>query len=323
MNVLDLFSGGGGFALGFKAAGYNIIGAIELDESAANTYMYNIKPRYLFRMDIRRLDGIYLKNILNYNIDIVIASPPCEAFTLASRNIMDDPLDRLYTDPRGRLTLHAIRIIGDVKPKIFIIENVPGIKKDPIPNYIKWEIERIGYTEVYFNKLNAADYGNPSFRRRIFISNIKIKPRKQGKNKTVWEALEDLPDPRYPNQIPNHLYVYPPKRFSNKISRIRWGEALEYYRGGQYREYKQYVRLHPYKLAPTVMGKSRFIHPFEDRLLTVREEARLMGYPDWFIFKGRIDEQFNHIGESVPPPLSYAIAEYIKSNVIVSLHSTD
>ncbi len=319
--VIDLFSGGGGYAKGFLDMGFKIIAAVEKDDSAVQTYISNIHPRYMFKLDIRRLDGEYIKRVVKEDIKIVIASPPCEAFTSASRNIMEDPLDRLYTDPRGRLTLHAIRLIIDIKPEIFIIENVPGIKKGVIPDYIKMELERGGYTEVYFNRLNAADYGTPSFRRRIFISNIRIKPKKLRRNITVDEALKDLPDPRYPNNIPNHVYVYPPKRFYSRIPRLRWGEALEYFRGGGYREYKQYIRLHPRKLAPTVMGKSRFIHPYQDRLITVREQARLMGYPDDFIFHGGIEEQYNQIGESVPPPLSRAIAAYILERYHVEVTS--
>ena len=321
IGVIDLFSGAGGFAYGFLKAGFTILAGLEKKAEPMETYMYNINPRYMFKVDIRYLDAFYLKRVIGANIDVVIASPPCEAFTLASRNIMEDPVDRLYTDPRGRLTLDAIRIIGDIKPKIFIIENVPGITKKPIPEYIKMEFERYGFDKIYFNRLNAADYCTPSFRRRVFISNVRIKPVKCRRNISVGEAIGDLPDPRYPNEIPNHFYIPLPKRFRGKVSRVRWGEALDFYRGGGYREFKQYIRLHPKKLAPTVMGKSRFLHPYEDRLLTVREEARLMGYPDGFIFYGGVDEQYNQVGESVPPTLSYAIAKYIIERYSDILHA--
>jgi len=317
MRLIDLFSGGGGYALGFKETGFRVVAAVEKDPSAAATYLRNISPDRMFIMDIRRIHSTDLLDGQG-EIDVVIASPPCEAFTKASRRIMEDPIDRLYTDPRGRLTLEAIRLIGDIEPKIFIIENVPGIMDGEIPRYIRMELERVGYQEIYFNRLNAADYGNPSHRRRIFISNIRIRPRRTGGAPTVEEALEGLPDPRLPNDIPNHRYVNPPKRFQGRISRLRWGEALEFFRGGTNREYKQYIRLHPGKQAPTVMGKSRFIHPYEDRLLTVREQARLMGYPDTHVFHGPIEDQYNQIGESVPPPLSRAIARYVAQYLTTS-----
>jgi len=320
--LIDLYSGGGGYAKGFIDMGFKVVAAVEKDEAPAKTYQSNIKPKYMFRLDITRLDGYYIKKVVGDDIKIVIASPPCEAFTSVNRGIKPDPIDRLYGDPLGRLTLHAIRLIIDLQPEIFIIENVPGIKKKPIPEYIKMELEDGGYTEIYFNKLNAADYGNPSFRMRIFISNIRIKPRRLKRNVVVEDVLKDLPDPRYPNNIPNHIYIYPPKRFHNKIHRLRWGDSLEYFRGSDYREYKQFIRLHPKKLAPTVMGKSRFIHPYQDRLLTVREQARLMGYPDDYIFYGGIDEQYNQIGESVPPPLSRAIADYILDKYFIEITSS-
>ena len=309
--IIDLFSGVGGYSRGFYEAGYEILLAIDKDLDASISYKSNFPKTDVWVIDIRKVDSIDIINEYGGDIDVIIASPPCEAFTQVSRDIMKDPVDRLYTDPRGRLTLEAIRIIGDIKPRVFVIENVPGITVDPIPDLIRYEFKRVGYDRIYFNKLNAIHFGVPSYRRRVFISNIKIKPRIIRTVTTVWDAIKDLPDPRYPNEIPNHAYIKPPKRFWNKMGRITWNKALDYFRGGDLREYKQYMRLHPFKPAPTIMGKSRFIHPYDDRILTVREEARIMGYPDNHIFSGGTDQQFNQVGESVPPPLAKAIAEYI------------
>jgi len=307
--VIDLFCGAGGFSLGFKLAGFEISLAVDRDLDVVTTYKANFVNTDVMITDLSRTHSSDLKIIYD-KIDVIIASPPCEAYTLVNKNIMPDPLDRLYTDIRGRLMLDTIRLIGDLKPDIFVIENVPGILIKPIPEYIKRELNRVGYEKIYFNLLNAADYGTPSFRRRVFISNIKIKPRKR-RRITVEEALTGLPDPKYPNNLPNHVYIKLPKRYQRKIYRLRWNQALDYYRGWGFKEYKQYIRLHPNKIAPTIMGRSRFIHPFEDRIITVREEARLMGYPDKYVFYGGIDKQFNQVGESVPPPLSYAIAKFI------------
>jgi DNA (cytosine-5)-methyltransferase 1 len=95
------------------------------------------------------------------------------------------------------------------------------------------------------------------------------------------------------------------------ISRVAWGQALYTYRGSG-GVYRNFIKLHPNKPAPTVMGSVRFIHPYEDRLLTVREQARLMGFPDNHVFLGSRDSQFNQVGEAVPPPLARAIAEVVK-----------
>jgi DNA (cytosine-5)-methyltransferase 1 len=92
------------------------------------------------------------------------------------------------------------------------------------------------------------------------------------------------------------------------------------FEGAENRRFRNFIRLNPYRPAPTVMGSSRFIHPFEDRLLTVREQARLMGFPDYHIFLGGRDSQYNMVGEAVPPPLSKEIAIYIinflKENIV-------
>jgi len=311
IRFIDLFSGGGGFSRGFSMAGYKPVLAIDKDEACVESYRSNFPNTVILNSDIRSMHSIEIIDRVS-DFDIVIASPPCEGFTTVSRTIMKDPLDRLYTDPRGRLMLKTIELIGDLQPKVFVIENVPGITIDPIPRYIRKEFARVGYDKIYFNLLRAQDYGCPSARKRIFISNVKITPGKVNEVVTVEEAFKGLPDPRYPNDVPNHFYVPLPERFRERVKRLKWGSALDYFVGGDRREYKQYMRLHPNKMAPTIMGKSRFIHPYDDRMITVREQARLMGYPDTHIFQGGVNEQYNQVGESVPPPLAKAVAEYIR-----------
>lgn len=315
LKLIDLFCGAGGFTRGFVEEGFTPVLAIDNDLDCVATYTTNFPQAIVLGMDIRRINGLDLIDIIGDDVDVVIASPPCEAFTTISRNIMEDPIDRLYTDPRGRLTLKAIELIGDLKPKAFVIENVPGILVKPIPRFIEKELGRVGYTKIYFNLLKAEDHRTPSVRRRVFISNIKIKPRKSRRNVKVWDAIGDLPDPRYPNEVENHFYVPLPHRFRKKVAKVRWGGALDYYLGGNWREYKQYIRLHPDKLAPVIMGKSRFIHPYDNRQITIREQARLMGYPDKHVFRGGVEKMYNQVGESVPPTLANAIAKVVKKHI--------
>jgi DNA (cytosine-5)-methyltransferase 1 len=114
------------------------------------------------------------------------------------------------------------------------------------------------------------------------------------------------------NKDPNHLPhpLSPTKR--GRVARARPGDALYSYTSGTGRAHGNWRRLRPEELAPTVTGHARFIHPFEDRLLTVREHARMMGFPDSFIFRGGRDIQYDVVGEAVPPPLARAIALTIK-----------
>ena len=259
--------------------------------------------------DISKISSKTLERIVG-DVDVIIGSPPCEPYTAANPRRMEDPLDRLYKDPIGRLVLHFIRIVGDLKPKIFVMENVIGLIEGPLKNALRREFARVGYDKIYFNVLHAEDYCTPSHRRRVFVSNVPIRPPKCKKRITVEEALRGLPEPNF-YWPPNHEPPYMPKRLEKRASKLGWGQALIHYRGSGGKLYPNMIKLHPKKVAPTVLGSSRFFHPYENRLLTVREQARLMGYPDNFIFLGSKDAQYNQVGESVPPPLSRAIAREV------------
>ncbi|MCX8137843.1 DNA cytosine methyltransferase [Pyrobaculum aerophilum] len=306
-SAVDLFAGGGGFGLGFRMAGFKIAVAVDIDRDAVRTYSANHRYTIIIQEDIRYID---YGDLLKYagDVDVIIGSPPCEPFTAANPNRMEDPADRLYTDPAGQLTLEFIRLVGEIGPKVFVMENVAALAEEPLRTYIKREFKRVGY-EVYFNILHAEDYGVPSRRRRVFVSNIEIRPVKS-RRVTVREALRDLPPPDS-GIVPNHETTTLSPKKQERISKLKPGEALMRYRGaGGF--YENYIRLMWDDIAPTVMGSRRFIHPEEHRVLTVREQARLMGYPDGYIFLGSKESQYNQVGESVPPPLSYAIALEVK-----------
>ena len=303
MNVVDLFAGAGGFSRGFELAGFELVVAVENFKPVANTYMQNFPNTEIIVKDIKEVRGDEIIKICG-DVDVLIGSPPCEPFTKANPMILKSR-DRLYKDKRGILTLHFIRLVKELKPKIFVMENVPGILK--LKRALINEFKKAGY-DVYFNVLKAEDYGNPSRRTRVFISNVKINPKPCEKRLKVIDALKGLDDF---NVIPNHEPVKIPKSKIDKIKKLKWGESLVKFEGLK-KEYKNWIRLHPYKLAPTVMGNSRFIHPFEDRLLTVREHARLMGFPDYHVFFGGKNVQYEMVGEAVPVPLAKAIADVVR-----------
>jgi len=312
--VLDLFSGAGGFARGFQEAGFSIILGLDNDRSAIRSFKLNFPKAIAVNEDIKEISGKDLAVMIGRRPRIIIGSPPCEPFTGANPKREKNALDRLYKDPQGQLTLHFIRIVGELKPDIFVMENVPAIAERELRYVIEDLFEKIGYKNIYFNILKAEDYGTPSRRTRVFISNIKIDPPKINIKITVWDAIKDLADERI-KFIPNHEIVpLSPKKYK-RLSKIKKGKALYIFEGAEGKRFYNYMRLDPYDLAPTIMGSSRFIHPFEDRLLTVREQARLMGFPDHHIFVGGRDEQYNQVGEAVPPPLAKAIASYIISKL--------
>ncbi len=310
--VADLFCGAGGFSRGFKEAGFIISIGIDNLPAAARTYKYNFPEAIVLCEDVKTVTGREILDAAGVDsIEVVIGSPPCEPYTAANPRRMPNPLDRLYKDPIGRLVLEFTRIVGEIRPKVWVMENVPGLIENGLKDAIRREFRRVGYKEVYFNVLRAEDYGTPSRRTRVFVSNIPIRPPKHRARINVKHALENLPPPNN-NFPPNHSPPPMSHKKEKKIRKLRRGQALIYYEGYGGRRLPNLIRLDPNRLAPTVLGSSRFVHPFEDRFLTVREQARLMGYPDNHVFLGGRDEQYNMVGESVPVPLSRAIAEVVK-----------
>ena len=184
--VVDLFAGGGGFSYGFKKEGFLITDAVEINGAAAQTYEHNIKPLKMHNTDIRNLSG---REFLNQNPDVLIGGPPCEAYTPVSLNRMDYPTDRLYIDPRGRLTLEYIRLLAYLKPKVFVMENVIQITEGQLKYALIEEFKWAGYQEIYFNVIRSENYGSPSERTRVFISNIPLK--------NIWRSLGFIRKPPF------------------------------------------------------------------------------------------------------------------------------
>ena len=174
--VLDLFAGAGGFSKGFSDAGFRIVTAVESFPPAAETYMHNFPNVKVFVKDVKRVDASDVGKA-----DVIIGGPPCEPYTVTNAKRRKEPLERLYDDPVGRLVLHFIRFVGDIQPEAFVMENVVGLIEGNLKEALKYEFGRIGY-EVKFNVLNAEQYGVPSVRTRVFVSNTRIRP-KRGRKK--------------------------------------------------------------------------------------------------------------------------------------------
>jgi len=310
---VDLFAGAGGFSRGFKEEGFKPVVAVENMPPVAETYRANFPEAVVIEEDIKNVHSLDILKVLEgRRPDVVIGGPPCEPFSRANPRRRKDPIERLYDDPVGSLVLHFIRIVGDLQPRVFVMENVPGIMDDGLDAVLREEFSEVGYDKIYFNILRAEDYGTPSRRVRVFISNIPLSPEKAPRKLRVIDAIGDLPEPDPIYNIPNHEPVPLSPRKLKKIAKLRWGEGLVRFKGYGGRVLVNVVRLHPYRPAPTVMGSSRFVHPFQDRLLTVREHARLMGFPDDHIFLGGRDVQFDEVGEAVPVPLARAIARVVR-----------
>jgi DNA (cytosine-5)-methyltransferase 1 len=266
--------------------------------------------------DIKNLHSNAILEVLEGRIpDLILASPPCEAFSSANVSRKKNEYDRLYSNPTGRSLLHAIRLIIDLNPKYFFIENVRQVATRKLQRYIRNEFRPSDYPEIHFNLLESLDYEVPSARKRVFISNLEVPYQKTKKGRfTVNSAFKGLPNPHSLNDLPNHEILHPSRSVAKKIHKTPPNGALVYFQGSGTKTFRNYQRLEKDSPAPTIMGKSRFIHPVLHRLCTVREHARLMSYPDEFQFLGPQERQYNQVGESVPPLLSKGIAEYLIKN---------
>lgn len=303
--VIEAFAGCGGFGFGFAENGFRITHAVESFRTSLETYVANVPVEDAVLADVRKVDWDALPKP-----DVLIGGPPCEAFTVANADRRSDPLDRLYHDPVGSLTLQYVKIAKALQPRFFVMENVPPIMEGALEREIRMVFARNGYERIYFNRVQAESVGTPSHRDRVFISNMPLNPPKVEREVSVQEAIGDLVS--LDVDVPNHMPPRLGKKQTRMIEDLAEGKSAYHYRAAGGRVHHTWTRLAPDKLAPTVKGLGRFVHYSEDRLLTPREHARLMGYPDDYVFHGSVNEQYNQVGESVPPPLSLALAREVR-----------
>ncbi len=199
MNVLDLFSGCGGISLGFKLAGFNISGGIDIDPDSIKTFQKNFpKSKAVCESLLEYSDEKIIEDFRDKEIDVVVGGPPCQGFSSANR------WNKENEDPRNKLFFEYLRFVELLKPKAVVIENVRGIltrDKGFAKNRIEKLLKDLGYT-VDCKVLNASDYGVPQNRLRAFFvairndyketfdfDNLSVKPKV-----TVKEAIGELYD---------------------------------------------------------------------------------------------------------------------------------
>ncbi len=205
-NVIDLFAGVGGISIGFKKAGFNILSANEYKKDIANTYKKNHPQTKIIVDDIANVNSNEFLCNKNDVVDVIVGGPPCQGFSMAGRRIRGN--GEFLNDPRNELFKEFHRIVKELNPKIFIMENVAALlsmHNGKVKDEIFRLFEKLGYN-VDVKILLAADYGVPQLRRRIvFIGNkigiksIDLFPEKTHgpeTNKpyiTIEESIFDLP----------------------------------------------------------------------------------------------------------------------------------
>lgn len=323
--VLSLFSGCGGLDLGFEEAGFEIPVANEFDKSIWKTYEINHPKTELLKGDIRKID----ENALNKDFDGIIGGPPCQSWSEAGALKGID-------DERGKLFYDYIRILNKVKPKFFLAENVSGMlaeRHEKARNNIIRLFKEAGY-DVTITLVNAKNYGVAQERERVFYIgfrkdlNIKFvfpngSTEDENKRLTLKDVIYDLRETAIPaldknkhnpKAINNNEYftgAYSPIFMSrNRVK--QWDEqAFTVQASGRQ------CQLHPQAPKMVKVGKDKceFAKGKEKkyRRMTVREVARVQGFPDKFKFDYvDVNDGYKMIGNAVPVHLAYEVAKAIK-----------
>ncbi|QGM31933.1 DNA (cytosine-5-)-methyltransferase [Bacillus sp. N3536] len=309
MKVISLFSGAGGMDLGFIQAGHKIVWANDLYEDATETYKKNIGNHVVLK-DLKEVNTAEIPDA-----DMVIGGFPCQGFSVANMN-------RSVEDERNTLYLEMLRVIKEKQPKFFVAENVKGILslgKGSVIKMICEDFERAGY-RVEYKLLNAADYGVPQTRQRVFIIGVRNdidfkyeypSPTHQENSNfdlfnldalpkwvTIGEALQDIPEPEDQHDLINHVYSKYRLKFNGYIG---------------HRE------TDPNKPSPTITARGDHRggavinhHPNNHRRLSVREVAVIQSFPLDYEFIGSTTSCYRQIGNAVPPLLAYHIAKQFK-----------
>lgn len=328
MKVISLFSGCGGLDLGFEKAGFEIPVANEYDKTIWETFKVNHPKTRLIECDIRKVNESDFPD----DVDGIIGGPPCQSWS-------EGGTLRGIEDERGKLFYDYIRILRKVKPKFFLAENVSGMlanrHSEAVQNIIKL-FEDSGYN-VTLTLVNAKDYGVAEERKRVFYIgfrkdlNINFKfpvgSTVDDKNKiTLRDIIWDLQSTAVPATKKNH---HNPEAVNNNeyftgeyspifMSRNRvksWDEqAFTVQASGRQ------CQLHPQAPKMIKFGKDdyRFVKGKEHfyRRMTVREVARIQGFPDNFKFiYDSINNAYKMIGNAVPVNLAYEIALAIKKEL--------
>ncbi|MDA8792521.1 DNA cytosine methyltransferase [Bacteriovoracaceae bacterium] len=336
-NVVDLFSGCGGFSKGFEMAGFHALLGVDHNKDALETFSQNHTESKTYHGDIRLLSKDRLNLLLgNKKIDVVIGGPPCQGFSTVGRGVANDPRNHLFNE--------FVRIVEILQPKAIVLENVTGLlaqKNEKTLINIFRCFQKLGFS-LEAKVFRAEEYGVPEIRRRTIIIGYKNAPNdffpQPLKSKKVFTVNDVLKKIQKRKNLSNHdieTAMIRSKIDLERIKRIPPGKGIRYekdeqayftkklklnvnwekLRENRFRQTK-YFRLDPNKPSNTILtSRTMYYHPFEHRHLTAREAASIQSFPLNFKFSGSLTSQFRQIGNAVPPMMAKKIAESIIGNL--------
>ncbi|MFA5624713.1 MAG: DNA cytosine methyltransferase [Bradymonadales bacterium] len=321
-NVIELFSGAGGLALGLHQAGFDPLILIDFYEDANRTLKINHPHWNVKTADIHDVatQGIF-KYVDEQEVDLLSGGFPCQPFSYAGKQLGLD-------DTRGTVFHALAKIISDVKPKLLLLENVRGLTTHDAGRtfkLIKSIIRNIGYT-IDYKTLNAWNYGVAQKRERLIIIGIRQDytaeftwPSEENYKPVLRDVLKNVPPSEgqaYPEKKRRVLELVPPggswADLPDDIARDYLGKS--YYSGGGKRGMARRLSWDEPSLTLTcspAQKQTERCHPDETRPFTVREYARIQGFPDTYQFHGSTSSQYKQIGNAVPVNLAFHIGKQL------------
>jgi len=318
LTVFSCFHCGGGSTMGYKLAGFNVLGGVEIDKRMMAIYKLNHNPKYSYLMDIREFNKTEDKDlpIELFNLDILDGSPPCSSFSDSGNREKDWGKKKQFAEGQASQTLddlffYFIDTADKLKPKIVIAENVPGLLKGNARGYVKQifrNFRTAGYEPQLF-KLDASNMGAPQKRERVFFIARRLDlnfPRLNLEFKEpVINLMNAFKDIDYTKEDFKKISAF----YFNLWKKCKDGAGFETVdpRGKGYSFNK--AKLHPLKPCRTLDSKESLYHWSEPRHLSKTETCRIQTFPDDYNF---LNEKPEYVcGMSVPPFMIQRIASEI------------
>lgn len=327
---LELFAGAGGLALGLEQAGFEDVGLVEINNHACDTLRKNRNNWNVIEKDITEItsseNGIFDYIPKDIDIDLLSGGYPCQTFSYAGKKMGLD-------DTRGTLFYHYAKIMEQVKPKMFLVENVKGLTTHDHGNTLKVMInvfEKLGYRTTY-RVLNAWDYGVAEKRQRMILIGIRNDleisyqyPKPHDYKPVLRDALKDVPKSEgtsYSDSKKKVMDLVPAggywRDLPENIAKEYMGKS--YYSGGGRTGMARRLSWDEPSLTLTTspsQKQTERCHPDETRPFTVREYARIQSFPDDWKFEGGVGAKYMQIGNAV----AVNFAKEIGLSVINSLN---
>lgn len=332
LTSIDLFAGAGGLSCGLVEEKFHVVAAVEIDPVSARSYALNHQKTNLIVDDIRRIRGPQILKrveLCRGELDLLTGCPPCQAFSTLRTRRRRQKSD----DPSKGLILEMLRLIRSIRPRAVVVENVPGLASDNHFTDFRIGLKQAGYQSAW-TVLDASDFGVPQRRKRLILIALRDKEIPLswadhcGDRRTVRDTIGHLLPPGKSGDI---LHDIPEKRTPAMMERIRATPK----NGGSRRDISPelqcacHTRVNGFKdvygrmawddVAPTITSgcnnpsRGRFLHPEDNRAITLREAALLQTFPEnyQFCFDRGKEHIAYQIGNAFPPNMIRPIARTI------------